>query len=176
MIHDRPPKGWRRPAIPLATQVAVLKRALCVSLGCDAIELDHRPALWERSYDDVTDDTVPSANDPAHLEAIGKDEHRTRTSGTKATSAGSDAHRRAKVSRLNAASFKNVEEVLKLAREIRDKRIAAPNPARRPAKPLTVDDLVVAMAREHGLLRKRPMPGSKASGWKKKMSGKVERR
>lgn len=83
----------RRP-IPLKVQVIVLKRRLCEALGCEAIELDHRPPLYLR------DDDGPAANNPDYIEAIPIGEHSRRTHGTKATSYGSDAHERAKLNRL----------------------------------------------------------------------------
>jgi hypothetical protein len=132
-ILDKPPKGWR-PTIPLATQIKVLKEALLSALDHapgTTIEIDHRPPLYARQFNTNTYDTVPPANDPTYLEAVTSNVHRVRTSGTKATSYGSDAHQRAKERRLSGATPKR---------------------------------------------KSRPMPGSRASGFKKKMSGKVERR
>lgn len=130
MIHDRPPKNWKRPSIPLEVQVAVLKRALCKVLHVDTIELDHRPALWQRHYDDEINNTIPGANNPNHIEAIGKEDHRRRTHGTKATSYGSDSHERAK-----------------------ERRLTTPKKAKGAA-----------------------LMGTKRSGWKKKLNGRIERR
>jgi hypothetical protein len=139
-ILDRPPSGWQRQSIPQRSQIVALKRALLsayndlsgsgLPLGT-SIEIDHRPPLYARKFDTDTNDTVPSAGDPAYLEVITSDVHAVRTHGTKATSYGSDAHQRAKERRLSGATPKR---------------------------------------------QSRPMPGTKASGWKKKISGKVERR
>lgn len=103
MILDAPPKGWKRPSIPLGVQVKVLKAKLAKVLGVDKIEIDHRPPLYLRKFDTDKNDTIPPANDPFFMEALGSAEHKVRTGGTKATSAGSDAHVRAKIKRLTLA-------------------------------------------------------------------------
>ena len=87
-------KLMQRKPIPLWVQVIVLKRKLAEVLGCEAVELDHRPPLYLRG------DNGPAANDPNYIEAIPVGEHRRRTHGTRATSYGSDAHARAKIKRL----------------------------------------------------------------------------
>jgi hypothetical protein len=101
-ILDRPPPEWRRPSIPLYTQIELYKRFLA-KLGVE-LELDHRPPLWERQFDDDRWDTIPPANDADYLEAIPVAEHRERTFGRggekRITTAGSDAHARAKTRRL----------------------------------------------------------------------------
>lgn len=96
-----PPPGWKRPSIPLATQVALLKAFIRKVMGTE-VNIDHRPPVSERPYDEDKRDTVPSANDIAFLEVLTKADHDVRTFGTKATSSGSDAHSRAKVRHLTA--------------------------------------------------------------------------
>lgn len=146
MILDRPPRDWKRPAIPLSAQVQALKRALCIVMGCTSIEFDHRPPLYLRRYDTDTNDTIPSANDPAYIEAIAGDLHRIRTSGTAATSYRSDAHERAKTKRLHALWEKALD---------------------RP--PMTYEEI-------KPLLHSRPLQGGKGSPLKKKLNGRVVKR
>jgi hypothetical protein len=153
MILNRPPKDWKRPKMPVSVQFLVMKRKLEELLG-GPIEFDHRPALWERKFDTATNDTIPVANSPRHIEVISKEEHRRRTSGTKATSAGSDTHRRAKEKRLQAVQ-RPMPTALQLAQLLMDQE------ERKYEKPK---------------LRSRPMPGTKASGIRKRWNGKVERR
>lgn len=97
----------RRKAIPLGTKYLVLLRqALCPEcsepLG-SKIEWDHRPSLAERKFDVATSLYTPDENDPGYLDALHVDCHKRRSFGTKATTTGSDAHRRAKVRRVNRA-------------------------------------------------------------------------
>lgn len=98
------PPNWKRPSIPLATQVALLKAFIRKVVGTD-VNIDHRPPLSERQFNDETRDTIPSANDIAHLEVLTKADHDVRTFGLGAekriTTAGSDANRRAKVRALS---------------------------------------------------------------------------
>jgi hypothetical protein len=113
MIIDRPPPGWKRPGIPVSVKCDVLIRQGGKSATGAPLEsytethFDHRPALWERLFDDETGDTIPPANDPKHIEAITRDEHDKRTHGPggekRITTAGSDSGRRSKEVRLGIA-------------------------------------------------------------------------
>ncbi len=107
MILDCPPTNWKRPAIPAKVKLDVVIRQLgrCKQTGdklgtLKNTQFDHRPALFERKYDTVADDTIPPANDPAFIEACTIAGHKVRTHGTGATTVGSDSHRRAKVKRM----------------------------------------------------------------------------
>lgn len=107
MILDCPPKGWKRPAIPTRVKLDVVIRqeGRCRQTGhklgtLDNTQFDHRPALWERRFDTVANDTIPPANDPASIEACTIAGHKVRTHGNGATTAGSDSHRRAKIKRM----------------------------------------------------------------------------
>jgi hypothetical protein len=67
--------------------------------GGDAIEWDHDPALALRAVrDDGSLD--PPANDPRYIVPRSRTAHREKTSGTAATSAGSDIHLIAKIKRI----------------------------------------------------------------------------
>lgn len=85
----QPPQGFRK-AILVAVKRAVLARqeGACAHCGrrLPAIEdrsgilhFDHRPALTARGWDGA--DTIPPANDPAHIEALHLGCHETRTKG-----------------------------------------------------------------------------------------------
>lgn len=90
----------RRKSIPVSVKLEVAMAALRKYLGVDRLEFDHRPALWEREWDEEAQDTIPPANDPNFIDLVDGEEHDRRTFGTKATSYGSDAHERAKAKRL----------------------------------------------------------------------------
>lgn len=65
-------------------QVLINQQGRCKATGerlgdIKHVQFDHRPALWERKFDDVAWDTVPAANDPAFIDAIKIDEHAVRT-------------------------------------------------------------------------------------------------
>jgi hypothetical protein len=106
MIVDRPPKDWKRPAIPVLVRLDVVIRqeGKCKQTGdklgtLKNTQFDHRPGLWERKFDTVAKDTIPPANDPAFIEACTIAGHKVRTHGNGATTVGSDSHRRAKIKR-----------------------------------------------------------------------------
>lgn len=67
------------------------------------IRFDHRPALWERSFYTMTNDTIPPSNSVADIEALSVKGHDIRTHGKggekRVTTVGSDSHRRAKIAR-----------------------------------------------------------------------------
>jgi hypothetical protein len=79
-----------RRKVPLRTQL----HAALDQLGLDpaTAELDHTPALGLRAINAALGDYDPPQLDPQYLRWRGKAEHRIKTSGTKATSAGSDIH------------------------------------------------------------------------------------
>ena len=70
------------------------------------VEFDHCPAIQLRSWDPEKQDTVPPANALDHIIARNKTGHRTKTSGGKATSLGSDIHAIAKIKRLTGETKK----------------------------------------------------------------------
>lgn len=97
----------RRKAIPtrVKLEVVLAQSARCTGCGerlgpLSGLQFDHRPALWERAWDETAGDTIPPANSVEHIEATHIACHAVRTHGTAATSAGSDANRRAKVKRI----------------------------------------------------------------------------
>src|SRR5436190_2176055 len=71
---------WKRPGTPtLGVQVQVLLRQL--GLAGRRVNWDHRPPVSERKFDTQAWDTIPRAQDPAHIEAIDADTHDRRTNG-----------------------------------------------------------------------------------------------
>lgn len=82
--------------------LSVKLQAALLQLGLDpkTAELDHDPALGLRPFSTVTGDYDPPENDPRYLVWRDSVEHRKKTSGTKATSAGSDVHLIAKSKRI----------------------------------------------------------------------------
>jgi hypothetical protein len=127
MILDRPPEGWKRPPIPCRVKLQVVLnqggRSLINGEKLIAIEdvhFDHRPALWERRFDTATQDTVPPANDPAHIEAITIEQHDIRTHGPggekRITTKGSDSGNRALDRRVIAAESKHRDNMTAKAR------------------------------------------------------------
>lgn len=98
-ILPRPPKDWKRPSIPVKVKMQVLinQQGRCAETGeklgdISGVDFDHRPALWEREFDDELWDTIPPANDPGALEAVRRENHKPRTAR--------DAGRRAKEKRV----------------------------------------------------------------------------
>lgn len=105
-ILDCHPKGWKRPAIPTRIKIEIIIRqdGRCKQTGdrlgtLKNTQFDHRPAIWERKFDTVANDTIPPANDPAFIEACTIEGHKIRTHGKGGTTVGSDSHRRAKIKR-----------------------------------------------------------------------------
>jgi len=110
-ILDRPPPEWKRPAIPCRIRLQVLINQAGRSkirnerLGTvENTHFDHRPALEQRKFDTAAWDTIPPANDPEYIEAITVKQHDVRTNGPggsrRITTAGSDAHIRARTRRI----------------------------------------------------------------------------
>lgn len=96
-----PPSGWRKP-IPARIKLDVVIRqdGRCAVTGerlgtLAETEFDHRPPIADREYDADADDTIPPANDPAHIFATRKAPHKGLSSA--------DATKRAKAKRLRAA-------------------------------------------------------------------------
>lgn len=91
-----------RPHMPLSIKL----QAAILQLGLDpaCVDFDHDPALGLRLFDEDTKTYTPHANDPKFITVRARDEdHRIKTSGNGATSAGSDIHRIAKSKRLATA-------------------------------------------------------------------------
>lgn len=90
-----------RKAIPLGVKL----HACLLLLGFSdediaaGIDWDHQPALAFREI--VDGRMVPDANDPRYIRPMRKADHKVKTVGTRATTAGSDIHMAAKVKRLN---------------------------------------------------------------------------
>jgi hypothetical protein len=88
-----------RKHISLRKQLNVALR----QLGFDPTEceLDHFPALALRKVNSDGTDWIPAQDDERYLVWRPRAEHRVKTSGTKATSAGSDIHAIAKAKRVS---------------------------------------------------------------------------
>ena len=73
----------KRKSIPLSIQLEAAKRQIAKALGVDVadLRLDHDPALNFRPMNEAGDDTVPPANDPAHLFWIADAAHKIKTFG-----------------------------------------------------------------------------------------------
>lgn len=87
-----------RKRVPVSIGLEVALRQL--GFVPHEVELDHDPALGLREINADGTDWIPSQHDARYLVWRPKAEHRTKTSGTKATSAGSDIHAIAKGKRL----------------------------------------------------------------------------
>lgn len=91
-----------RPHMSLSVKL----QAAILQLGLDParVDFDHNPALGLREFNEETKTYTPDANDPKFITVLERGgAHRIKTSGTPATSAGSDIHRIAKVKRLAKA-------------------------------------------------------------------------
>jgi hypothetical protein len=106
-ILDRAPPDWKRPPIPCKVRLQVLINQQGRStvnrerLGrIEDTHFDHRPPLETRKFDTSAWDTIPPANDPAHIEAITVEQHDRRTNGPggtrRITTRGSDTGERAR--------------------------------------------------------------------------------
>lgn len=140
MILDRPPKDWKRPSIPCKVRLQVLlnqdgRSTICKErLGrIEDTHFDHRPPLSERKFDTEAWDTIPPANDPAHIEAITVDQHDKRTNGPggerRITTRGSDAGNRAKDRAIIAREAEHAEAMK--AKTSGHKGLAPKKPGRR---------------------------------------------
>jgi hypothetical protein len=92
-----PPEGWARPPTKERAKLQVLinQEGRCKEtdekLGdIKNVRFDHRPPVWNRKYDPVANDTVPSVNDPNFIEAIASEIHDRRTFGRGGSTRGSD--------------------------------------------------------------------------------------
>jgi len=124
MILKSPPKGWKRPVIPVAVKLqAMLRRypnppITVICQGSDSAKMvamflvygkhhfHHSPGLWQREFDTDENDTDPKANSAEHILAVTGLEHDAIENGPggvrRITSAGSASNRRAKEKRLAA--------------------------------------------------------------------------
>lgn len=97
-----------RKAIP----VGVKLHACLLLLGYSeeeikhGIQWDHFPALGLRVISTVTGELVPAPNDPKYIRPMRAPDHKTKTFGTRATTAGSDVHAIAKVKRITGETPK----------------------------------------------------------------------
>jgi len=87
-----------RKKVPVNIALAVALRQLGFEMH--EVELDHDPALGLRNVNADGTDWDPPQHDARYLVWRPKDEHRVKTSGTKATTAGSDVQVIAKGKRL----------------------------------------------------------------------------
>lgn len=71
-------------------------------LKIEQVQFDHSPPLALRPINPETGDTIPPANDPVFIQMLTIDEHRVKTTGKPATTAGSDIHAIARVKRLSS--------------------------------------------------------------------------
>lgn len=86
------------------------------------LDFDHQPPLALREIDPITGDTIPPANDPRYIRPMLREQHREKTFGTKATTAGSDIHAIARVKRLSKKQEEFRQKMLeKLPKEERPK-------------------------------------------------------
>lgn len=88
----------RRKHISLMAQLHAALRQL--GFEPHEVELDHSPALALRAWNPETNDTIPPASDPRYLVWRTKAEHRVKTFGRPATTAGSDIGEAARLKRL----------------------------------------------------------------------------
>ncbi len=95
-----PPAGWKRPALKQQTKLQVIlnQEGKCKATGVKltdikSVRFDHRPAVWQRQYDPVTNDTVPSVNDSETIDAILEAEHTIRTFTDNGTGMGDITHK-----------------------------------------------------------------------------------
>lgn len=80
-----PPKGYR-PRVPDRVVVDVVLAAFGLTRA--EVEIDHDPPLALRVWDPERRDTIPPANDPAHLRLRLKAAHREKTTGGAAKTSG----------------------------------------------------------------------------------------
>lgn len=95
-------KLQRRKSIPDRVKlIAALKR---FGLTTSDVEFDHNPALALRTWNELTGDTIPPANDPDYIDMLLKDEHKIKTFGSggekRITTADGDIGKIAKMHRI----------------------------------------------------------------------------
>ena len=98
-------KPKRRKAIPDKVKlIAALRR---YGLTTADVQFDHNPALELRPWNPLTEDTIPPANDPNHIDMLLIDEHKVKTFGAggekRITTADGDIGKINKVRRLTEA-------------------------------------------------------------------------
>jgi hypothetical protein len=90
-----------RKAIPLGVKLHVALARFGLRLA--DVQFDHHPPLQLREWDEAAGDTIPPANDPAHIQMLLIAEHKAKTFGRRgektATTAGSDIGNIAKARR-----------------------------------------------------------------------------
>lgn len=148
-LHPAPPRGWKRPPMTMQTKLQVIlnQEGKCKATGhkiMDArhVRFDHRPAIWQRRYDPVTNDTVPSVNDAATIDAILKEEHHTRTFTDNGTGRGDLTHKAHVTKTTNREAEHRIAMALKEPGQprVRSGKIPGrkfdgrPSPAARPAR------------------------------------------
>lgn len=114
----------KRKAIPKSVKIAVLSRqnhhcAECkvIFIVGEAIEYDHRPALWTREVHESGTDYAPPQNDPSYIDGLHKPCHLKRTVGRlpdaekTVTTKGSDAWVKAKFQRLERETTKRKAKI-----------------------------------------------------------------
>lgn len=145
------PPAPRRKRIPLAAKLeAVLLRLGFTREQIRLIEWDHNPPLAMRAIDPETGDFIPHQHDPEFLEPMLPEQHAEKTHGKKGVAGSGDISRISKAKRL-------AEQEEEFRRRLMAKREGE--------KP-----------REEKRRESRPMPGSKASGWRRPMRKPPERR
>jgi hypothetical protein len=137
-----------RKRVPVNIALAVALRQLGFEMH--EVELDHDPALGLRNINADGTDWDPPQHDARYLVWRPKAEHRVKTSGTKATTAGSDVQVIAKGKRL----ARDTEEFRR--------RILAKDAGE--------------LEKSKSRMRSGPMPGTRASGLKRGFNGRVTRR
>ena len=144
-----PPKGYR-PAIPLSVRFDVILRqeGKCIRCGQKLhawkdVNLDHRPPLQLRGWDEEKGDTIPPANDPAAIDAIHKDCHAVLTTGkrgeSKLSKRGGDVSEIARLRRLEKKHQAFRDKLLTKATDSPDSGEADPEPNKKrpwPKRPM----------------------------------------
>lgn len=95
-----PPAGWKRPTLKNQTKLQVIlnQEGKCKASGerltdITHVRFDHRPACWQRQWDPVTNDTVPSFHDAEFIDAIADARHDERTFTNNGTGMGDITHK-----------------------------------------------------------------------------------
>ena len=88
----------KRKKIPLKVKLEACLHML--GLDPDDVEWDHDPALGVRPINEDGTDYDPPQHDPRYITPRSRENHAEKTNGTKATTAGSDKNRIAKVNRI----------------------------------------------------------------------------
>lgn len=104
----------RRKAIPDKVKLTAALRRF--GLTTADVQFDHNPALELRPWNPLTNDTIPPANDPDHIDMLLTAEHKTKTFGAggekRISTADGDIGKIAKVRRLTKAQEENRRRML----------------------------------------------------------------